>query len=212
MTIADLRREYTLSGINDGELDTDPIKQFKIWFDDALEAEAYEANAFTLATVNEEGTPSARVVLIKGVDANGFTFYTNHESPKAHDLEANPKCAMCFYWAQLERQVRVKGIASRVSREEAQEYFDSRPRGSRLAAWASRQSRPIASRKLLENHLREFEMEHDEQVAIPMPKWWGGYRIKPESFEFWQGRPNRLHDRFQYVQDGNAWKIERMSP
>ncbi len=190
----------------------DPIAQFALWYDEARAAEIVEPNAMTVATVGADGTPSARVVLLKGVDADGFLFYTNYESRKGRELAANPRAALVFFWAELERQVRVVGTASRVSRAESQRYFESRPRGSRLGAWASSQSEVIAGRAVLAERMSELEQRYADQ-DIPLPPYWGGLRVRPATIEFWQGRPNRLHDRLRYTRNPNdTWTIERLAP
>ncbi len=210
--ISRLRKEYTRTGLDESEAAPDPIEQFRGWFDDALAAGLHEPNAMTLATATPEGRPSARIVLIKGFDERGFIFYTNYEGRKARELEANPHCALTFYWAELERQVRIEGRVRRISDEESDAYFASRPRGSQLGAWVSEQSRSIENRGALELRLRELEREYEGR-EIPRPPFWGGYRVEPEVIEFWQGRENRLHDRLQYRRSGDGgWERERLQP
>jgi len=235
MAIADLRREYNLGGLSRSELAANPIAQFNKWFDDARGAraggrvrkfcvglyklllmaagrEAVEANAMTLATADEEGRPSARVVLLKGVDERGFIFFTNYESRKGQELAQNPQAALVFYWAELERQVCIAGSVSKLRPDESQAYFQNRPRGSRLAAWASNQSQVVRDRLALDQKWNELEAQYPSQ-EIPMPPYWGGYVLSPTRLEFWQGRPNRLHDRFVYTkQPDNSWQVERLSP
>ena len=207
-----LRKEYGRAGLRESDTDPNPIEQFRKWFHEALAADLREPNAMTLATSTPDGRPSARIVLLKGCDERGFVFYTNYEGRKARELEENPYCALVFYWGELERQVRVEGVAARVPEEEADAYYASRPRGSRLGAWVSEQSRPVERRSLLEERLRKLEAEYEGR-EIPRPPFWGGYRVEPEEIEFWQGRENRLHDRLLYRrQIGVGWKIERLQP
>lgn len=210
--MADLRREYTRSGLCESDAAADPIDQFRRWFDEALAADLHEPNAMTLATATPDGKPSARIVLLKGFDGRGFVFYTNYEGRKARELEQNSNCSLTFYWGELERQIRVEGRAVRVPEAESDAYFDSRPRGSRLGAWASEQSRPVESREKLEDRLKGLEEEY-EKVEIPRPPFWGGYRVEPEKMEFWQGRENRLHDRLLYSSSGaGEWETQRLQP
>ena len=212
MDVAGLRKEYTSTGLMEADAHPDPIEQFRRWFDEALAANLYEPNAMTLATATREGRLSARVVLLKGFDERGFVFYTNYEGRKARELEENPCCALVFYWGELERQVRIEGRAERVSEEESDAYYESRPRGSQLGAWVSEQSRPVEDREALEERLRGLEAEY-EGSEVPRPPFWGGYRVEPEKIEFWQGRENRLHDRLLYCrQDGGGWRVERLQP
>jgi pyridoxamine 5'-phosphate oxidase len=209
--VAALREEYTRTGLAEADVATDPVVQFRAWFRDALAADLHEPNAMTLATTTPDGRPSARTVLLKGYDERGFVFYTNFEGRKARELEANPRCALLFYWGELERQVRVEGTVSRISEQESDEYFTSRPRGSRLGAWASQQSRPVEDRSVLEERVLALEAEYEER-EIPRPPFWGGYRVEPETIEFWQGRESRLHDRLVYRREDGAWRIERLQP
>jgi pyridoxamine 5'-phosphate oxidase len=209
--VARLRKEYTRAGLKESDAASDPIEQFRGWFDEALAANLHEPNAMTLATATPTGHPSARVVLLKGFDERGFVFYTSYEGRKARELEINPYCALVFYWGELERQVRVEGRVERVSEEESNAYFEGRPRGGQLGAWASEQSRPIKSRDALEVRLRELEAEYEGR-EVPRPPFWGGYRVEPEVIEFWQGRENRLHDRLVYQRVGDQWRMERLQP
>lgn len=209
--VARLRKEYTRAGLRESDLHPDPMEQFRKWFDEVLAADLHEPNAMILATATPDGRPSARTVLLKGLDKRGFVFYTNYGGRKSRDLEANPRAALLFYWGVLERQVRVEGRAARLSEEESDAYFASRPRGSQVGAWASEQSRPVEGREVLERRVRELEAGYEGR-EIPRPPFWGGYRVEPEVIEFWQGRENRLHDRLVYRRENGGWKIERLQP
>ncbi len=211
-SIADLRREYAGTPLLEHAVHPDAVAQFRAWFEEAMSAGVVEPNAMTLATATPDGRPSARMVLLKGLDERGFSFYTDYESRKGRELEANPHAALVFYWPELHRQVRVTGTVSRVPREESEAYFRSRPLASRLSAWASRQSEPVPSREALEARHREAE-ERFADGDVPLPDRWGGYVVEPEVIEFWQGRPGRLHDRLRYTrQPDGGWRIERLSP
>lgn len=207
-----LRQEYAAHGLRRADLHSDPLQQFGAWFAAALAADIRDVNAMTLATATPDGKPSARIVLLKGFDEHGFAFFTNYDSAKGQELEANPHAALVFYWTQLERQVRISGPVERTSREDSAAYFHSRPPGSRLGAWVSRQSEVIDARQVLDTRLAEMT-ERFEDGDVPLPPHWGGYRVKPDQFEFWQGRPNRLHDRFRYSRQANGtWLIDRLAP
>jgi pyridoxamine 5'-phosphate oxidase len=212
MNIDHRRKEHDLSRLFEEDLDPDPIRQFQAWLDDALHSEVPEINAMALATATPDGRPSVRMLLLRGVDERGFTFFTSYESRKARELEANPHAAMVFFWHELERQVRVEGRVERASDKESDVYFHGRPEGSRLGAWASPQSAVIASREVLESWFDEAEARFAGD-SIPRPANWGGYRLVPDSIEFWQGGPHRLHDRLRYTRrvSGN-WIIERLAP
>jgi len=212
-SLADLRKDYMARGLDESELDADPIRQFRGWFDAALDAGLTEPNAMTLATVGADGRPSARMVLIKGVSEAGFVFYTNYESRKGRELAATPWAALVFYWAELERQVRIEGSVEKASKEEAVRYFSRRPRKSQLGAWASHQDAVVASRSFLEHKFKKME-EKFQGNEVPLPPYWGGFLIIPKLFEFWQGREDRLHDRFRYrrQEPKEDWLIERLSP
>jgi pyridoxamine 5'-phosphate oxidase len=192
-------------------LSQDPLEQFEHWFAEAKRAGVEVPEAMTLATADAEGAPSARMVLLKGAGEDGFVFYTGYGSRKSEELEQNPSAALVFYWRPLGRQVRVEGSVERVSEAESAEYFATRPRGSQLAAWASRQSRPLGSREELERRYAELEREYEDR-DVPLPPHWGGYRLRPEAIEFWEHRENRLHDRFRYTRAREGWKVERLSP
>ena len=211
MDAASLRKEYTRAGLNRADVHSDPVVQFNAWFEETLAAGLHEPNAMIVATATANGRPSARTVLLKGYDERGFVFYTNYEGRKAGELDANPACALLFYWGELERQVRIEGCASRISNEESDAYFASRPRGSRLGAWASEQSRPVEDRTVLEERVRDLEAEYEGR-GVPRPPFWGGYRVEPDTIEFWQGRENRLHDRLVYSRVGDDWRIDRLQP
>ncbi len=235
MSIADIRREYNLAGLRRGDLESDPLVQFRKWFDQATGkraggpvrkffislykslllvtgTEPMDINAATLATADQDGRPSARTVLLKGVDERGFIFFTNYESRKGRELGVNPHAALVFYWAGLERQVCVAGEAGKISQEESEAYFKTRPKGSRLAAWVSRQSEVLADRAGIEALWKDLHARHPGD-EVPMPPHWGGYVLSPSRIEFWQGRPSRLHDRFRYSkQPDGTWRIERLFP
>jgi pyridoxamine 5'-phosphate oxidase len=196
----------------EADVDADPVKQFEKWWDDALKSEIYEANAMTLATVDADMVPSARIVLLKGFDEKGFVFFTNYNSQKGSELARNDRACLVFFWKELERQVRITGIAEKISAEESIAYFNSRPDGSKIGAWASPQSLVVAGKAWLKETF-DYYMERFKHGEIPRPPHWGGYRVKPFRVEFWQGRPNRLHDRILYTSaEDNSWKIERLAP
>jgi pyridoxamine 5'-phosphate oxidase len=212
MSGIDLRKEYMLRGLSEAELDPDPIRQFGLWFDDAVAARLLEPNAMTLATATRAGRPSARMVLLRGYDERGFVFYTNYEGRKGRELDDNPYAALVLFWVELERQIRIEGRVERVSAEQSDAYFHSRPEGSQLSALASHQSEVLPGRQELEGRMRELEERYQGQ-EIPRPDYWGGYRVAPDIIEFWQGRPSRLHDRLRYRKDDEGgWVIERLSP
>ena len=210
--IAALRQDYVTRGLHRAEVDPDPFKQFANWFADAAAADIRDVNAMSLATVRRDGTPAVRIVLLKGVSEHGFVFFTNYESAKAREMAENPRVALNLFWVQLARQIRVNGRVEKTSANESEEYFHSRPLGSQLGAWASRQSEVITNRAALETQLAEVTKRF-EGGTIPLPPHWGGYRVMPETIEFWQGRTNRLHDRFRYTrQSDGSWLIDRLSP
>lgn len=212
--LEEIRRNYQLSSLDDKDLFPDPVEMFYHWWDDVVNSEVPEPNAMTLATVDKEGKPCARVVLLKHVSAEGFEFFTNYNSPKGREIEHNPNVALVFYWKELERQVRIEGVATKMSREKSQVYFQSRPRGSQIGAWASPQSEVIPDREVLEAEIEKITRQFENVDPLPCPEHWGGYVVKPVSIEFWQGRSERLHDRFKYVLnvDGNSWMIQRLAP
>jgi len=211
-SLADLRKEYTFQGLSEKDAHPNPFAQFKIWFDQALAAKLPEPNAMTIATATLDGKPSARMVLLKDYDERGFVFYTNYESHKGQQLVENPWGAIAFWWAELERQVRIEGRIEKVSPAESDAYFHSRPKDSQLGAWVSNQSQVIDSREVLEQRLQQLKEEY-ENKEVPRPPHWGGFRLIPAEIEFWQGRPSRLHDRLLYrrSEDG-SWGIQRLSP
>ncbi len=211
MDIGDYRREYTRGGLHRRDLSTDPVTQFERWFQQATTAGITDPNAMTLATVSPDCRPSLRTVLLKTFDHQGFVFYTNYRSQKAREIDANPSVCLLFPWTALERQVEISGRAERISTAESLKYFLTRPRGSQLGAWVSNQSEVISGRRILELKLDEMKRRFGEG-HVPLPDFWGGYRVVPETVEFWQGRPNRLHDRFEYRRREDGWEIVRLAP
>ena len=209
-SIAQLRKNYTFGQLSETEVSPNPLNLFQVWFDQAVKAECPEPNSMTLATADSAGNPSARIVLLKGADSAGFTFFTNYESQKGKELAARPHAALLFHWHELERQVRIKGVVKRVSPAESDEYFHSRPAASRIGAWASPQSSKIPNREFLEEAEKRFAADFGDKP--PRPEHWGGYRLQPTEIEFWQGRPSRLHDRIHYQFDGAQWRITRLAP
>ncbi len=208
----ELRKEYSKASLDISDVNKDPIGQFDKWFKEALAAGIPEPNAFTLSTISEGGRPSARIVLLKGLDQRQFVFYTNYQSQKGKELDSNPACALTFFWPELERQVRIEGIATRVQESTSEQYFQSRPRGSQIGAWASPQSSIIANRDILDAREREIEKKFKELNLLPKPKQWGGFAITPIEIEFWQGRASRLHDRVVYYLTDEKWIIHRLAP
>jgi pyridoxamine 5'-phosphate oxidase len=209
---AGFRHEYIGEGLRRRDLDPDPIKQFDVWFTAAAKAGIHDANAMALATATLDGKPSARVVLLKDFDESGFVFYTNYASEKGRQLEKNPRAALVLYWMEVERQIRIEGRVKKTSRKESEQYFHTRLAGAQLGAWASRQSEVIDARRVLDARLEEMKQRF-AQGEIPLPPHWGGYRLKPERIEFWQGRPDRLHDRFRYTRKADgSWQIDRLAP
>lgn len=211
MSIADIRTDYQRHALTEADVADDPIVQFTTWFDEAVKAEVLEPNAMCLATATPDAYPSARMVLLKGVDARGFVFYTDYRSRKGRELADNPCASLCFFWPELERQVRINGAVQRVSRSESDAYFQSRPLPSRIGAWTSSQSSVLTSRESLEAQLAENTQRFAEGV-VPLPDHWGGFRVVPEEIEFWQGRSSRLHDRIQFRREAGQWVKRRLSP
>ena len=209
--IKQLRQQFSDEGIAESSVDQDPFEQFKVWFAQAEESGIAEPNGFSLCTVSLEGTPSQRTVLMKHFDGEGFVFFTNHQSRKGRQLKDNPVCSMLFPWYELHRQINVEGIVTQISDETSEQYFQSRPRGSQIGAWASQQSEVLESRKILEQRILEVEDQFIDQ-AVPLPPFWGGYRVQPHRFEFWQGRSHRLHDRIVYTRTDSGWDIVRLYP
>jgi pyridoxamine 5'-phosphate oxidase len=210
MKIADLRKDYALKSLDETDVDADPFRQFHRWLAEAIEAEVPEPTAMTLASVDEEGSPSARIMLLKALDERGFVFYTNYESRKGRELAARPRAALTFFWKELERQVRIEGAIEKVSARESDEYYAARPLGSRIGAWASTQSAVIPSRQWLEARVKAAESQYGENP--PRPPHWGGYRVLADWIEFWQGRQSRLHDRIAFTREAHGWTIARLSP
>lgn len=210
--IAEIRKNYSRHELTEEAVLTNPFDQFQVWLQEAIQAEADEPTALVLSTVNAAGRPSSRVVLLKDVSPEGFTFFTNYASRKGHELEQNPFAAITFFWPVLERQVRIEGKVVKVAPEISESYFHSRPRGSQIGAWASPQSNEIDSRELLEEANKKVEAQYPDPETIPRPPHWGGYQLQPDRIEFWQGRPNRLHDRIVYELQGQNWHIKRLAP
>ncbi|MCX8050673.1 MAG: pyridoxamine 5'-phosphate oxidase [Chlorobi bacterium] len=210
--LAAIRREYRLARLDESSLAGDPFEQLQRWLDEAIRAELVEPTAMALATADADGKPTVRMVLLKGIENGRLHFYTNLESPKARAIAANPRVALLFYWAELERQVRIEGIAELLDRRTVEAYFATRPRGAQIGAWASRQSAPLSSRETLDEAIAEYERRFADAEQISPPPWWGGYAVEPHAFEFWQGRENRLHDRFRYERTTTGWSRQRLSP
>ncbi|HEX6223414.1 MAG TPA: pyridoxamine 5'-phosphate oxidase [Chryseolinea sp.] len=210
--LSELRSEYSKASLDVSSVLPDPIQQFEKWFLEALEAKVMEANAMNLSTINVNNRPSSRIVLLKGIEQRKFLFYSNYQSTKGKELGKNPACALTFFWPELERQIRIEGIAERVDEKRSEQYFQSRPRGSQIGAWTSPQSSIIESRSILEERAEQIEKRFEGQPVLPKPNQWGGYQVDAHILEFWQGRPNRLHDRIQFVKIDNEWKVQRLAP
>lgn len=210
--LAALRRNYALESLSEKDVAADPIEQFDRWFREAMNSQLPEPNAMTLATASRDGSPSARTVLLKNFDRQGFVFYTNYESRKGAELAENPRAALLFTWLELERQVRIEGVVEKNSPAESLEYFQSRPKGSQIGAWASPQSRLIEGRTVLEQNVADLESTYAAAERLPLPPFWGGYRVLPQVIEFWQGRESRLHDRILYTRNNDSWIIGRLAP
>ena len=207
------RKSYERAALDEHEIDRDPFQQFTIWYDEAVAADLPEPESMTLSTATRDGRPSARIVLLRGYDETGFCFFTNYSSQKGQELAANPYAALTFHWVELERQVRIAGRVEKLTAEESDAYFQSRPSQSRIGAWSSPQSNVIPSREILEQFFNEYQKQYSDETAIPRPEHWGGYRVIPERIEFWQGRPNRLHDRLRFSRiDQGPWTLQRLAP
>jgi pyridoxamine 5'-phosphate oxidase len=211
-SIADIRKNYSKSSLDITSIDKNPLTQFARWFDEALKSDVDEPNAFTLSTVSEDGRPSGRIVLLKGIEKEKFIFYTNYQSAKGKELENNPACALTFFWPELERQVRVEGVANKIDTALSEKYFQSRPRESQIGAWASPQSAVISGREILDARANELQKKFDGVEKLPKPNQWGGYEVEPIEIEFWQGRPNRLHDRIVFYKVDEQWQAHRLAP
>jgi pyridoxamine 5'-phosphate oxidase len=210
--LSKLRSEYSRASLDVSSILPDPIQQFEKWFLEALNAKVMEPNAMNLSTINADNRPSSRIVLLKGIEEKKFVFYSNYQSTKGKELDQNPACALTFFWPELERQVRIEGLAERINEERAEKYFQSRPRGSQVGAWTSPQSSIIKSRSILEERAEQIEKRFEGLAVLPKPNQWGGYQVDAQVIEFWQGRPNRLHDRIQFLKIDNAWKQHRLAP
>ena len=212
VSLSEIRKEYSRGVLDEGGAAKDPLAQFEKWFQEAIKAEIPEPSAMNLATVSENGLPSSRIVLLKGIEGGSFVFYTNYQSRKGNQLDESPVCALTFFWPELERQIRIEGAAKRMSEDASIAYFQSRPRDSQVGAWASPQSTIIANRNILEERVKEIEKRFKGQPVLPKPKQWGGFRVEPHWIEFWQGRQSRLHDRILYSRTDKGWKINRLAP
>lgn len=211
-SIASIRKVYQLQSLLEEEVDSNPVSQFEKWWQQAIESSIDEVNALTLSTCSPSGSPSSRIVLLKGIHEDGFVFFTNYDSRKGKEIEQNPNVSLLFFWKEMERQVRIEGVATKINQKESDEYFNSRPRESRIGAWSSPQSTIIQNREVLQENVLKYEKEF-ENIDVPRPVNWGGYRVQPRLMEFWQGRPGRLHDRLRYFHDHqNNWQIERLAP
>lgn len=211
-SLANIRLEYARHSLSEQDVHIDPINQFKTWMEEALDAKVMEPTAMNLATSSPDGVPTSRIMLLKEVNEKGFVFFSNYQSSKGKQLEANPVCALNFFWSELERQVRVQGTVEKISKEESEKYFQSRPKSSQIGAWTSPQSTIIENRKILEEREALLAEKYKDQEVLPKPEQWGGYLVKPFVVEFWQGRPSRLHDRIVYTLKDNSWKINRLAP
>ena len=212
MDIASLREDYTKHSLNVSDLKSNPFDQFKAWWDIAIETQIHEPNAMTLSTISEKGFPVSRIVLLKGLQEDGLLFYSNYCSRKAKEMEANPKVSLLFLWKELQRQVRIEGEVEKIDKTASETYFQSRPLKSQIGAWSSPQSEVLKNRAVLEAHYANNEKRFEGMEVLPCPPFWGGYKVKPSYFEFWQGRSSRLHDRFRYVLEDGAWAIDRLAP
>ncbi|MDF1696833.1 MAG: pyridoxamine 5'-phosphate oxidase [Saprospiraceae bacterium] len=210
--IEDMREHYDLSTLDEQHVDADAMKQFHVWFNEARKAEVLEPNAMTLSTIDKDGNPASRTVLLKGLETDRFLFYTNYNSDKAQEIESHSAIALLFLWKKLQRQVRITGFAKKTTKEQSQAYFNSRPKGSQLGAWVSPQSQVIPNKDFLANRKEDMIKKFMDVANVPLPDFWGGYYLKPEKIEFWQGRPNRLHDRLRYRRVDGNWIIERLAP
>jgi len=210
--ISDMRENYDRSTLDEQHVDSDAMKQFNSWFQEAIDEDVVEPNAMIMSTINSDGHPTSRTLLLKGVEDGGFVFYTNYNSDKGKEIAENPNISLLFLWKKVQRQVRISGIAHKIPKEQSEAYFHSRPKGSQIGAWVSPQSQVIANKDILETRKAELIEQYKDDDELPLPEFWGGYKMKPQKIEFWQGRPNRLHDRLLYTLVDRKWKIERLAP